>query len=113
MFLKSADDEDVRSVVKLLSEKANEHEDFKAFVYFLDGTPDQLKKLNEELQADSIALALIPDDELEETLELYDVNTEVQSTVLVYKNREVTHKVVNYTDEDADEIKKAIDTICD
>jgi hypothetical protein len=113
VFLNSADDDDVRSVVSLLAKKAKEHESFRAFVYFLDGRPEQLKKLNDELQANSIALALIPDSDLDETLELYDINTKAKSTVLVYKDREVTYKVVNYNEKDADQVMKAIDKICD
>jgi hypothetical protein len=116
VFLNNADDEDVKDIIRLLSAKAEEHREagFKAFVYFLDGTPEQLKKLNAELKADNIALALIPDKERAETLELYAVNEKAQSTVLVYKSREVTEKVVNFQDdEDGETVKGAIDKICE
>ena len=55
MFLNKADEEDVKAIVRLLSAKAEEHKEdgFRAFVYFLDGTPNKLKKLNAELKADN------------------------------------------------------------
>jgi hypothetical protein len=72
VFLNSADGDDVRSIVKLLSEKAKEHKRFRAFVYFLNGSPKQLKKLNDELQSDSIALALIPKSDVKDPEALRD-----------------------------------------
>ena len=115
MFLNEADEEDVKAIVRLLSAKAEEHKEdgFRAFVYFLDGTPNKLKKLNAELKADNIALALLPDEERAETLELYDINEKARSTVMVYKAREVTEKVVNFQDdEDGETVKGAIDKVC-
>ncbi len=116
MFLNGAEEDDVKDIVRLLSAKAEEHKEagFRAFVYFLDGTPEQLKKLNSELKADNIALALIPDEERAETLELYAINKKAESTVIVYKAREVTEKVVNFRDdEDGETVKGAIDKICE
>lgn len=115
MFLNGADEEDVKAIVRLLSAKAEEHKEdgFRAFVYFLDGTPEQLMKLNSELKADNIALALLPDEERAETLELYAINEKAQSTVMVYKAREVTEKVVNFeNDKDGETVKGAIDEVC-
>lgn len=115
MFLNGASDKDVRSILTLLSEKKKEHDKqgFMAFVFFLDGTPDQLKKLNKELKLDNIALCLLTDKERQSTLKGYGINPKAKSTFLIYDARVLKDKVVNYdAQKNAAYVKKAIDKIC-
>jgi len=114
VFLNGADASDAKSLVKTLSEQAKKHDGFRAFVYFLDGTPEQLKKLNRELGVDNIALALIPPGSRKDTLKMYEVNPEAKSTVLVYLNRNIKKNMVNFNPKrDTEALKNAISKICE
>lgn len=114
MFLNGADAGDAKALVKTLSEQAKKHDGFRAFVYFLDGTPEQLKKLNKELGADNIALALIPPGAREDTMKMYKVNPAAKSTVLVYLNRNIKKNMVNFNPKrDTESLESAISKVCE
>ena len=68
--------------------------DFKAFVIFIDGDPEKLKKLNKELASDNVALCTMPSTD--EGVKKYELNLKAKSTVLVYTSKAVTAKFVNY-----------------
>jgi hypothetical protein len=116
VFLNDASDKDAEAIVSLLVQMASKREKdgFRAFVYFLDGNASELKALNKKLKADSIALALIPKKDLKETLGLYKINESAKSTVLVYLNREIKAKIVNFdAKKDSEKLKEAINSVCD
>ena len=102
--------------MKLLREQAGRYgkSGFHAFVYILDGTPEQLKALNKELKADNVALALIPKADKKETLELYDIDPKAESTVIVYKSRTVTKTFTNFKDnKHGKSLRNAISKVCE
>lgn len=92
-----------------------EHQDDElfAFVFFLEGTQDELKALNDELGADNIALGLIPTEAKDKTQKLYKLNPDVESTLFVYRAREVEHVIVDFdASKDSDQLKEAIQAVC-
>ena len=111
MFLNGTDKDTAKNVVKVLSQMATKHEKqgFRAFVYFLNGTPKQLKELNKQLKSDNIALALLDPNAEDDSLALYKINKKAKSTIFVYHRRIIDAKWVNYNPKkDEGALRKAI-----
>lgn len=110
VFLNGASDEDVRSLVRTLSAgvKNSGKSDFKAFVVFIDGDAEKIKKLNKEEKADNVAMIVLsPKDD---GYSAYKINPKAKSTVLVYADRVVTAKFVDYNaKKNQAELVKAIE----
>ena len=81
-------------------------------MFYLQGTPGQLKSIDSAAHADNIALGLL-DGPNGESVKLYKINPEVHNTVLVYKDRTVTARFVNLDlSKSAAALQKAIDSTC-
>lgn len=74
--------------------KSHSDTQFKGFLFFIDGDEARLKKLAKEEKADNIALGVFGSDH--EGMKLYKINPKAKSTVLLYKRRLVTSKIVDY-----------------
>lgn len=112
--MNGASDEDIKSLVKTLSAAAAKHEkaEFKAFVIFTSGSEADLKKLNKELKADNVALTLV-DGLKADGVQKFKVNPAAKSTVIIYRDRTVKAKIVNYNAKsDAKTLSQKIDLIC-
>ena len=116
MFLNKADDQNVEELLKLLSSSVKLYKDqnFRAFVYFLDGNEAQIKALNKKLKTDNISLSLITDEERKSTLKGYKINSKAKSTIMLYVTRQVKSRMVNFEKGAKDEnaLKKAIKDLC-
>ena len=69
--------------------------DFKAFIFFIDGDAEKIKKLNKEEKADNIAMGILPSTD--DGIKGYKINPKAKSTVLVYTKKSVTAKFVDYS----------------
>jgi hypothetical protein len=95
-----------------LSGEVTQHQkvEFKAFVFYLQGTPAQIKTIDKAAGVDNIGMGLL-DGPKGESVALYKINPEVRNTVLVYKDRTVTARFVNLDlSKNAAALQKAIDT---
>ena len=98
MFLNRADGLDTQTIVKVLSQAAEKYKasGFKAFVFFLKKDERRIKELNHLLEADNIALGVIPLESQQETLDKYKIHKKAKSTIIIYKDLEVTANFVNF-----------------
>ncbi len=84
--------------------------DLKGFVIFIDGDAETIKKLNQELKADNVALCTMPSTD--KGVKGYEINLKAKTTVLLYKKRIVTAKLVDYHAEtDQAEFAKQLDAL--
>ena len=82
--------------------------DFKAFIFFIDGDAEKIKKLNKEEKADNIAMGILPSKD--EGVTGYKLNLKAKSTVFVYTKRVVTAKFVDYNaKKNAPDLSKQIE----
>lgn len=102
MFIKNATDSEIASLLKTLSSAVTRHKDdgFRVFVYFESKSPDELKALNKKLKTDNVALAIIPKKDRKSTYQMYAVNPQADSTVIVYQSRNVLTSMANYQAKD-------------
>lgn len=85
--------------------------EFKAFIFFVDGSESKLKALNNKLKASNIALGIL-DGVDAEGMKLYKVNPKAKSTVFLYEDRIIKAKFVNYQLADEAKLSKKIELIC-
>lgn len=86
--------------------------EFKAFIFFVNGSEEKLKSLSKEEKAGNIALGIL-DSEEHEGMKLYKINPKAKSTVLLYTNRNIKAKFVNYKGkEEEKKLAKKIELIC-
>lgn len=112
MFLNGVDDKIAHSLLTTLSSGIKENKGFRAFVYFENKTPTQLKELHKKLNLGDLALCLIPKEEKASTMKGYKINPKAKSTVIVYKDRKVTRTFTNYDPaKDAKALKEAIKAV--
>lgn len=81
---------------------------------YVKATPEELKAINRDAQADNIGLALLqgPSDP---ALKDYNINPDpkVKNTVIVYKNRKTSSVLVNFRPgKDDEKLKQAIEEVC-
>ena len=91
--------------------KSQSSKEFKAFVLFTQDTPDHLKALNAAAKSDDVALCLLK-GKSDKALSSYKIDPGAKNTVLVYRDRKVTAKFVNWTPKDAQKLQAAIDSTC-
>ena len=114
MFINDADEEDVRALVRVLSESREKYKDqkFRAFLLFVDREKSELIKLNQDEKSDNIALTQLKGKD-DEAIEAYKVNPEAKSTVFVYKKRILAAKIVNFDPKkDKQKLVDAIAEVC-
>ena len=91
--------------------KTHSKDEFKAFLLFENAKPDALKALNKQTHGDDVALCLLKGSS-DPAMGQYKVSPSAHSTVLVYRNRTVVAKFVNWTPKDAAKLQAAIASAC-
>ena len=101
--------------MKILSTAVDRHskQEFKSWLLFVQDQPDHLKALNQAVHADNIGLCLLKGKD-DQAIKSYAITVEpgIRNTVILYKNRKVTGKFINWTAKDADRLRAAIDSTC-
>lgn len=91
--------------------KSHSKDEFKAFLLFENAKPKALKAYNQETGGDNVGLCLLKGSS-DPAMAQYKVSSSVQNTVLVYRNRTVVAKFVNWTAKDSAKLQAAIDSAC-